>query len=382
MLLRLCSVLSLLMRPAFCPRVSLLALPPEPERAMVSQALKRLHKIFNIGDKPQNYLPHKKPPQFMVDLFNAVADHNGVTRNPRILEGNVVRSFEDRVYFDRKFHFFNLSSFSKSERMIKAEFRMFSAHFYKVDVYEVPENRMSPWQGDLISSRFLPLYNQGWEVFNVTKTVSKWIHNNDTNKGFLVVITLPSGKLIESQVRSGSEGKKSYLVIFSDDGRRGMPNLFQMLINLNTKQKLMCRGLMIHLTTDCRKLLQCPPENKRRKTRAAPYYTKWQSMTCQRQPLYVDFEKIGWSGWIISPRGYDAYHCKGSCPFPLGESLRATNHATVQSIVNALKLSPDVHAPCCVPDKLHSISLLYFDDEENVVLKQYDDMVVVSCGCH
>lgn len=176
MLLRLCSVLSLLMRPAFCPRVSLLAFPPEPERAVVSQALKRLHEIFNIGDKPQNYLPHKKPPQFMVDLFNEVADHNGVTRNPRILEGNVVRSFEDRgafykirtrlknfirplqitchtflkviflfaVYFDRKFHFFNLSSFSKRERMIKAEFRMFrckrnfftgksySAHFYKV----------------------------------------------------------------------------------------------------------------------------------------------------------------------------------------------------------------------------------------------------------
>nr|XP_023676226.1 bone morphogenetic protein 7-like [Paramormyrops kingsleyae] len=382
MLLRLCSVLSLLMRPAFCPRVSLLALPPEPERAMVSQALKRLHKIFNIGDKPQNYLPHKKPPQFMVDLFNAVADHNGVTRNPRILEGNVVRSFEDRVYFDRKFHFFNLSSFSKSERMIKAEFRMFrckrnfftgksySAHFYKVDVYEVPENRMSPWQGDLISSRFLPLYNQGWEVFNVTKTVSKWIHNNDTNKGFLVVITLPSGKLIESQVRSGSEGKKSYLVIFSDDGRRGS-NVNQAPPHGPGKSPA------AEEFSD-----EKPPENKRRKTRAAPYYTKWQSMTCQRQPLYVDFEKIGWSGWIISPRGYDAYHCKGSCPFPLGESLRATNHATVQSIVNALKLSPDVHAPCCVPDKLHSISLLYFDDEENVVLKQYDDMVVVSCGCH
>ena len=96
----------------------------------------------------------------------------------------------------------------------------------------------------------------------------------------------------------------------------------------------------------------------------------------------MDFAKIGWSGWIISPKGYNAYHCVGSCPFPLGGSLRASNHAIVQSIVEALKLSNKVERPCCVPDALHPISLLYFDDEENVVLKQYDDMVAGSCGCH
>lgn len=63
--------------------------------------------------------------------------------------------------------------------------------------------------------------------------------------------------------------------------------------------------------------------------------------------------------------------------------LRATNHATVRSIMHALRIpGSEVGAPCCVPDRLQSISLLYFDDEENVVLKQYDDMVALSCGCH
>ena len=105
--------------------------------------------------------------------------------------------------------------------------------------------------------------------------------------------------------------------------------------------------------------------------------------SCHRKSLYVDFQKIGWSSWIISPRGYNAYHCQGSCPFPLSESLRASNHATVQSIVHALRLSGgEVESPCCVPDSLSAISLLYFDDEENVVLKQYQDMVAASCGCH
>lgn len=110
-------------------------------------------------------------------------------------------------------------------------------------------------------------------------------------------------------------------------------------------------------------------------------YTR-QRRNCARHQMYVDFDEIGWSGWIISPKGYNAYHCKGECPFPLGQSQKPTNHATVQSIVHALKVGKGVSTPCCVPNKLFSISLLYFDDDENVILKQYDDMVAASCGCH
>lgn len=121
----------------------------------------------------------------------------------------------------------------------------------------------------------------------------------------------------------------------------------------------------------------------RRRRASSDFPLRGRPQSCRRVPLFVDFDEIGWSGWIISPRGYNAYHCKGSCPFPLGVGLRATNHATVRSIMHTLKLpGEDVGAPCCVPDRLQSISLLYFDDEENVVLKQYDDMVALSCGCH
>ena len=109
---------------------------------------------------------------------------------------------------------------------------------------------------------------------------------------------------------------------------------------------------------------------------------KRRKQTCSKHELYVDFDEIGWSGWIISPKGYNAFHCKGECPFPLGQNQRPTNHATVQSIVHALRIGKNVGTPCCVPNKLYSISLLYFDDDENVILKQYDDMVAASCGCH
>lgn len=102
---------------------------------------------------------------------------------------------------------------------------------------------------------------------------------------------------------------------------------------------------------------------------------------CSRLELFVDFEQIGWSSWIIAPKGYPAYYCKGHCNFPLGQSQRPTNHATVQSIVHELNLAPDVGKPCCVPTSLLNVPLLFYDDNDNVVLRMYEDMVADSCGC-
>lgn len=66
----------------------------------VTQTLnKKLDELHHLKDLPQNImvLPHKKAPQFMVDLFNAVADSNGSPKSQKeILEGNIVRSFEDK----------------------------------------------------------------------------------------------------------------------------------------------------------------------------------------------------------------------------------------------------------------------------------------------
>lgn len=102
---------------------------------------------------------------------------------------------------------------------------------------------------------------------------------------------------------------------------------------------------------------------------------------CQRRKLSVDFNEIGWGEWIISPKTFDAQYCTGRCPFPLTKGLNPTNHATIQSIVHAIGGYPEVPAPCCVPDVLSSLTLLYFDDNRNVVLKNYPSMTAESCAC-
>lgn len=92
--------------------------------------------------------------------------------------------------------------------------------------------------------------------------------------------------------------------------------------------------------------------------------------------------------------------------------MNATNHAIVQTLVSfrrlcflsGSKLRPGVISkvpfspsvleqvhlmnpeyvpkPCCAPTKLNAISVLYFDDNSNVILKKYRNMVVRACGCH
>ncbi|NXE53702.1 BMP2 protein, partial [Casuarius casuarius] len=345
-------------------------------------ALQRLREVFDIEELPPDVLPRKKPPQFMVDLFNRVADANGITRAPGLLQGNVVRSFEDRVRVDQYHFYFDISAIEKGEQMLKAEFRVFKLmkkagagrpdlpHFCRVEVYELLESGSKPQKKHLITSRLLSLYTEGWEVFNVTQTVSKWVGNSSSNHGFLITTTHVFSNRIEHNLvkfakSQGTlqESRNALLVLFTNSHKRR-------------------NNALLHVPHQTHVNEKSNASMSRRSRAAALPSTKSQVAACHRRELYVDFRAIGWSGWIIYPSGYNAFHCRGTCLFPLGESQNATNHATVQSIVHTLKLSQDISTPCCVPDELKSLNLLYFDDKENVVLKNYKDMVATRCGCH
>ncbi|KAM9757957.1 growth/differentiation factor 5 [Menidia menidia] len=101
---------------------------------------------------------------------------------------------------------------------------------------------------------------------------------------------------------------------------------------------------------------------------------------CHRRRLHVNFKEMGWDDWIIAPLEYDAFHCDGACDFPIRSHLEPTNHAIIQTLINSM--DPALTPPtCCVPTRLSPISILYIDAANNVVYKQYEDMVVESCGC-
>ncbi|MEQ2206864.1 hypothetical protein XENOCAPTIV_003949, partial [Xenoophorus captivus] len=282
---------------------------------------------------------------------------------------------------------FNLSTVPRTEKVLTAELHLFKLgpqasltfsthHFCQVSVYQLLDSSKtnSTQAKKLLSSRLIPVHSTGWEVFAVTQAVRSWMADEGSNLGLHVVVRTLGGSQADLKLIRFASGRNHHLskhpmlVLFTDDGRRSAA-----LESTNPHEAIANSFLP-----------QTPTSVKSSRTSRSLDFGKeegW-SKPCQRLPLYVDFEEIGWSGWIVSPRGYNAYHCKGSCSFPLGQNMRPTNHATVQSIINALKLIRGIETPCCVPEKLFSINLLYFDDDENVVLKQYNDMVAGSCGCH
>ncbi|XP_034021570.1 inhibin beta B chain-like [Thalassophryne amazonica] len=107
------------------------------------------------------------------------------------------------------------------------------------------------------------------------------------------------------------------------------------------------------------------------------------SSLCCRQQFYIDFRLIGWNDWIIAPLGYFGNYCEGSCPaYMAGVPGSASSfHTTVVNQYRMRGMSPGSMNSCCIPTKLSTMSMLYFDDEYNIVKRDVPNMIVDECGC-
>ncbi|KAA0719144.1 Inhibin beta A chain [Triplophysa tibetana] len=104
---------------------------------------------------------------------------------------------------------------------------------------------------------------------------------------------------------------------------------------------------------------------------------------CKRQ-FYVNFKDIGWNDWIIAPSGYHANYCEGNCPSHVasitGSAL--SFHSTVINHYRMHGYSPFNNIKsCCVPTRLRAMSMLYHNEEQMIVKKDIENMIVEECGC-
>ncbi|KAM6918190.1 inhibin subunit beta Ab [Xenentodon cancila] len=106
--------------------------------------------------------------------------------------------------------------------------------------------------------------------------------------------------------------------------------------------------------------------------------------TCCKRQFYVDFKDIGWSDWIIAPSGYHANYCEGDCPNHMasvsGSSL--SFHSTVINHYRMRGSGPFQNIrSCCVPTRLRAVSMLYYNEEQKIIKKDIQNMMVEECGC-
>nr|CAD7423191.1 unnamed protein product [Timema monikensis] len=398
------------------------------------KALAKLQEVFGLPDRASKH-HHQVPPQFMTELYNTIAEPNGLTRGRNPYNAKVVRSFIERDSSKPQFFFFNISGLDETEKVLEAELHLYrmrssikekasTSPYYlvgekitwgpplaeksTVHVYQVLEGQPLAVTDAhrLLNVHYVSAHDgPGWQVFNVREAVLDWVGDARPNLGLLVRATTLFGESAHEHYARRDHhhnSKQPILVLFNDDGK-STPSVPTQVLEGNPKTNQYENSLdtsfeeYSDIPRDKRSIPLSSPHRYHRRshvddssnsnstrngTRITTSPGKVNSTECSRENLYVDFSDIGWNSWIISPLGYNAYHCKGECNLPLEPSQLPTNHATVQSIVHEMGLAPGVGKPCCVPTSLASITFLYFDDDDNVILKTYEDMVADICGCH
>ncbi|XP_073484722.1 bone morphogenetic protein 2 [Aquarana catesbeiana] len=357
---------------------------PQESQGILNQFELRLLNMFGLKRRPtpgQNaVIPH-----YMLELYHLHSAQLAENQDKPPMDyqkeraasrANTVRSFHHEESMAElpdsgentiQRFFFNLSSIPSEELITSAELRIFreqvqepiesdSNKTLRINIYDIVKPAAAASRGPvtrLLDTRLIHHNVSRWESFDVTPAIIRWIAHRQPNHGFVVEVTHLGSKknLTKRHVRIS---------------RSILPD---------QDQWSQIRPLLVTYSHDGKGL----PLHKREKRQARHRQRKRLKSSCRRHPLYVDFNDVGWNDWIVAPPGYHAFYCHGECPFPLADHFNATNHAIVQTLVNSV--NPSIPKACCVPTELSAISMLYLDENEKVVLRNYQDMVVEGCGC-
>ncbi|XP_028854005.1 bone morphogenetic protein 7-like [Denticeps clupeoides] len=364
--------------------------------------------ILGLSQRPRPSLYEKRTaaPMFMLDLYNSISTGGdaGPTQPPPpppvpaqdsryLRDADMVMSFVNVVepnvdaFQSHRYHRdfrFDLSRIPEGEAVTAAEFRIYKDFVheryenetFRVSIYQVLQvKRQREVDLFLLASRVVWAAEEGWLVFDITATSNLWVLHPSQNLGLQLVVENLNGKGVNPRSAglvggSGPQNKQPFMVAFFKAtevhlrGIRSASGHKQRNPNRSKNHKQ-----------------ENPNQEVLKMTEAAELLNVDQKQGCKKHELYVSFRDLGWQDWIIAPEGYAAYYCDGECAFPLNSYMNATNHAIVQTLVHFI--NPEtVPKPCCAPTQLHGISVLYFDDSSNVILKKYRNMVVRACGCH
>lgn len=214
----------------------------------------------------------------------------------------------------------------------------------------------------------------GWESFDVSQAVASWQTGSEVSHGLEVKVTTVDNRPVKAldhvRIRRSVERPLEEEKIEEEEEEEMEP----LLITYADAQSQHERSKSEQPQRRSSRLKKRGASGGRRKNPGG------KGSVCRRRSLSVDFSELEWNDWIIAPPGYDAFMCNGTCPVILPDHLNATNHAQVQSLLHSVNRGL-VPPPCCVPTELSPISMLYVDEMDKVVLKNYQDMVVMACGC-
>ncbi|XP_068127383.1 growth/differentiation factor 3-like [Hyperolius riggenbachi] len=323
-----------------------------------------LLRALGLNRRPQPASPRPVPHSLWAIFEKGINADNPCRMESFQVPGNIVRSYSDQGPFIsneeshdslcvRKHLFFDLSVIEEKEEVtfgqleIKFKHNTYHGHGFQLRIYRPLHMTLKAMRNHhtnrkLLFAHSFRLLHKSLH-FNLTKVTQDWT-NLENNMGLILEIS--------------ADGEDTDIQKFS--------SCHQMPSFIHTS-----------LLTVSLDPTNCKASRTKRNAEPSP---PTPSNICSKRRLYIDFKDVGWQNWVIAPRGYMANYCHGECPYPLTEMLKGTNHAVLQTLVHSIE-PETTPLPCCAPTKLSPISMLYYDNNDNVVLRHYEDMVVDECGC-
>ncbi|VVD04327.1 protein 60A [Leptidea sinapis] len=360
-------------------------------------------ELLGLGERPRRSQPpplDRSAPSFLLDVYKQLAEEHELARPTRssenaisgdeqqaIDESDLIMTFQSKKHHlgvlrhghGRHVWFEVTGAPGDASSLITAELRLHQSASHTAeptDLYTVVAHRvlsvdnLGGMQMEKVAAVNTSAGSEGWLELNVTLALASWLGAPADNRGFFVTLhphsqperhVKPEEIGLEETRGPNSEGKQPFLVAFFKNGPK--------LDTAGGRRKREARRWRSHGYSE--NYLRNPLTDT----------SHWTTRSCEIQTLYVSFKDLEWQDWIIAPEGYGAFYCSGECNFPLNAHKNATNHAIVQTLVHLLNPT-QVPKPSCAPIKLSPISVLYYTDDSNVILRKYKNMVVKSCGCH
>ncbi|XP_013884927.1 growth/differentiation factor 6-A [Austrofundulus limnaeus] len=379
---------------------------PAPRRNMetrvfhpgVQRSSKLIKDFFTAGHHRQDTKDAVIPHEYMLSIYRTYSAAEKLGLNASFFRSsksaNTITSFVDRGTDNplhsplcRQKYLFDVSTLSEKEELVGAELRLFRRAQGTSQTSALYNMQLRPCHSDaLLDTKSLDTMDSskaGWEVLDVWDVFKAHrLSHHGRQLCFQLKATQSGAEVNLRQLgldrSSRTQQEKAILVVYTHSRKK--ENLFiEMKEKIKSRKDEKEKG-------EVAQTRRARAEGLRRRRRMAlgnrhgKRHGKKSKSRCSKKPLHVNFKELGWDDWIIAPLGYEAYHCEGVCDFPLRSHLEPTNHAIIQTLMNSM--DPYSTPPsCCVPSKLSPISILYTDSGNNVVYKQYEEMVVEQCGC-
>ncbi|GAB6027488.1 hypothetical protein CHUAL_001741 [Chamberlinius hualienensis] len=211
---------------------------------------------------------------------------------------------------------------------------------------------------ELLTSIRMSVKHVGWKKFDLQETVQKWFSGPLGQKLSLLIDCAGCGSLVQpiffaEDLLSSSSSSANRRHSEASNAQRG----YRPFLAIVTEP--------VPLHRVRRRALDCDSRTTQ----------------CCKKSLYISFKLLQWDDWIIAPQGYYANYCMGDCSkrgrtpdtftkfhtHVIEEYKNKNPYATIQQ--------------CCAPSKLGPMSLIYFDQDSNIIKTDLPNMIVEECGC-